>query len=122
MESKDYENVRESLNTLKEFLSKDNIETLLMHSQALLNKFAPIKEGGRAKIIKKIECKGGWRGSEETLKIGAEGEIVKVYYQNNKYYFDFMTDDQWYLDHGKVFQRTVQRYLYYLSEKYLEAI
>lgn len=89
---------------------------LVEHSEALLTRFAPIKVGERAMIIRNIECKDGWKGSEKDLRIGATGEVVGVDYRYGKFMFEFVPDEQWYFFNGEWYRRVDRQHSYCLKE------
>src|SRR6056297_3129256 len=70
---------------------------LVEHSTALLEKYAPIKAGQRARIARRIDCKKiGWAGQEKTLAVGQIGKVESVDYSDGKFRFTFVPDKQWY--------------------------
>ena len=71
------------------------LQNLVDHSEALLTRFAPIKAGERAVIVRPIACTDGWTGCEKTLAIGQIGEVKTVDYRKGKFVFDFVPDKQW---------------------------
>jgi len=92
---------------------------LVEHSEALLTRFAPIKKGERAIIVKKIKCEGGWSGSEKNLEIGVEGEVVDVDYRDGGFIYMFVPDVQMYRDHEGNYKDKTNKSSYCLREKYL---
>ena len=74
------------------------LKKLVHHSEALLTKFAPVRAGDKAIIVKEIKCEGGWQGSEKTLAIGNTGYVEKIDYIKNKFVVQFVPDKQWWLN------------------------
>ena len=92
---------------------------LVQHSEALLVRFAPIKKGERAIIVKKIKCEGGWSGSEKNLEVGVEGTVVDVDYSDGGFIYLFVPDVQTYRDYEGNYKDKTSKSSYYLREKYL---
>jgi hypothetical protein len=92
---------------------------LVEHSEALLMRFAPIKKGERAIIIKKIKCEGGWLGSEKNLEVGVEGIVEDVDYVNGAFAYTFVPDVQMYRDREGNYKDKASKSSYRLNEKYL---
>lgn len=92
---------------------------LVQHSEALLVRFAPIKKGQRAIIVKKIKCEGGWSGSEKNLEVGVEGTVVDVDYSDGGFIYTFVPDVQMYRDHEGNYKDKTSKSSYCLREKYL---
>lgn len=92
---------------------------LVEHSEALLTRFAPIKKGDRAIIVKKIKCEGGWSGSEKDLAVGVEGEVIDVDYSDGEFIYRFVPDVQMYRDHEGNYKDKTSKSSYGLREKYL---
>jgi len=91
-------------------------EKLVTHSDALLSKFTPIPVGAKAIIIRQIECKGGWLGSEKTLAVGQIGTVISVDYDNNKFWFRFVPDKQWFKNNDGEYCEKKNLNSYHLSE------
>ena len=98
------------------------LKKLAYHSEALLTEFAPLKAGGRAIVVKQIECKNGWEGSDKTLAIGAVGDITEVDYDDGRFVVDFVPDNQWWKDSKGVYQVKDRLHSYYLRADKLAAI
>ena len=92
---------------------------LVEHSEALLTRFAPIKKGERAIIVKKIKCEGGWSGSEKNLEVGVEGTVVDVDYGDGGFVYTFVPDVQMYRDQHGNYKDKTNKSSYCLREKYL---
>jgi len=92
---------------------------LVEHSEALLTRFAPIKKGDRAIIVKKIKCEFGWAGSEKNLEVGVEGTVVDVDYGDGGFMYIFVPDVQMYRDHEGNYKDKTSKSSYGLREKYL---
>ena len=92
---------------------------LVEQSEALLTRFAPIKKGERAIIVKKIKCEGGWSGSEKNLEVGVEGTVVDVDYSDGGFVYTFVPDVQMYRDHEGNYKDKTSKSSYCLREKYL---
>ena len=71
------------------------LEKLVDHSEALIERFSPIKVGQRAKINVSVKCENGWRGCERDLAVGSVGSVVDVDFYKGKFWFDFVPDQQW---------------------------
>lgn len=92
---------------------------LVEHSEALLARFAPIKKGERAIIVRKIKCEGGWAGSEKNLEVGVEGTVVDVDYQYGGFVYTFTPDVQMFRDYEGNYRDKSSKSSYLLREKYL---
>ena len=98
------------------------LEKLVYHSDTLLNKFAPLKLGQIARICKEIECTGGWTGSEQTLALGATGQITGIEYDDDSFYFCFCPFVQTYRSDDGNYYPVRTKHTYYLRQDYLEGI
>jgi hypothetical protein len=92
---------------------------LVEHSDALLTKFSPIKEGERAVIVQQPKLTGGWSGMEHTLYRGATGRVRSVDYCDGKFVFEFVPDAEYWIDSSGNKQPVTTRHSYSLSEKIL---
>lgn len=92
---------------------------LVEHSEALLTRFSPIKNGERAIIVRKIKCEGGWSGSEKNLAVGVEGLVVDVDFCEGGFVYTFVPDVQMYRDHEGNYKEKTSKSSYCLREKYL---
>ena len=91
-------------------------DKLVQHSEALLTKFSPIKEGEQAVIVKQPKLTGGWAGMEHTLYRGATGRVQSVDYRDGKFWFDFVPDVEYWKDHYGNKHLSERRHAYHLSE------
>ena len=98
------------------------LEKLVHQSEALLTRFSPIKIGGRAIIIKYIECTHGWKGSEQNLAVGVEGKVTNVDYQDNQFYYTFVPDVQKWRDRNGEYHDSDRASSYILGEQYLHKV
>lgn len=97
------------------------LEKLVEHSEALLERYAPLKVGQKAVIVGKVKCENGWAGRERTLAMGATGTISSVDFAKGKFWFDFVPDHEWWKDHEGNEHETDRPHSYCLSEKFLAA-
>ena len=95
---------------------------LVNHSEALLTRFAPIKKGDRAIIVKKIKCEGGWVGSEKNLAVGVEGTVCDVDYRDGGFVYDFVPDVQMYCDRDGNYKDKSSSSSYCLREVFLHKL
>lgn len=98
------------------------LETLIEHSEALLTRFSPLKVGQKAVITGHVKCEGGWKGCEDTLKIGAVGTISEVAYSKGRFLFDFIPDVETWRDSEGVYHLSDNPHSYRLSENKLSAV
>jgi len=116
----------EHIKTARDLMSNGPLDYYLMklceHSEALLTQFSPIKAGGRAVIIREIECKNGWAGAERTLAVGAVGVVDAVDYVDGRFVFDFIPDRQWWKDDKGEWHEKDRKHSYCLSDRVLRPV
>lgn len=98
------------------------LETLVEHSEALLTKFAPLKVGQKAVISGHVKCTEGWKGCENTLRIGAVGTVSEVGYNKGRFWFGFIPDVETWKDSIGVDHISTSSHSYRLSEHQLSAV
>jgi hypothetical protein len=101
----DIDDVKEALQYLYKAVNKFRqgpieytLDKLVKHSEALLTRFAPVKEGERAKIVGEVPCSGGWKHCDKTLARGATGRIESVDYRDDHFVLLFIPDTEYWLD------------------------
>lgn len=114
------------LSQVRDIMCQGPLDFYLMklaeHSEALCTRFAPIKAGERARIVKEVPCNNGWKGCEKTLAVGAVGVVNEVDYADGRFVLTFVPDEQWYESDGKYHPVTTGLYSFGLSETYLERV
>lgn len=99
------------------------IDTLLSHSDALFNKYAPFKVGEKVRLKKGIDCNNGWKNSEPDLRGGALATVHRVEYFSDAFRFSVILDVETY-EHYPSKQRVRveddRKHLFCISEKFLE--
>lgn len=98
------------------------LEKLAEHSEALLTKFSPIKEGEKAVIVKEIRCENGWRNCHKTLAVGAIGTVRDVDYDRGRFVFGFLPDKEWWADHEGNWHEAKNPHIYHLTEDQITAL
>lgn len=122
------QNMREAVRHLskaRDIMSRGPLDyylaKLVEHSEALLDRYAPLKVGQRAVIARHIKCENGWAGCERTLAVGATGTIHSVDFDHGQFVFAFLPDKEWWVDSQGHERLADSPHTYRLSEKAVAA-